>query len=213
MKQVIISTVVVLCTVSIVCADTIEISRFATDGVTGWERKKFKGETEYRIVKDGDRSVLMALSNSAASGMFKKVKLDPEQYRYLRWRWKVAAPLKNGFERVKQGDDYAARVYVVFPGFFFWQSKAINYVWGSQLAKNEFFPSPYTDNVAVIAIESGADRAGIWVTEQRDILADYRRYFGGEPRKLGAIAIMTDTDNTGSSATAWYGDITISNLP
>ena len=99
-------------------------------------------------------------------------------------------------------------MYVVFPGFFFWQTRAINYVWAGRLPKEESFPNPYTRNAMMVVVESGADKAGTWVTEQRDILADYRRLFGGEPRKLGAIAIMTDTDNTGGSATAWYGDIT-----
>ena len=104
-------------------------------------------------------------------------------------------------------------MYVVFPGFFFWQTKAINYVWAGRLPKEESFPNPYTRNAMMVVVESGADKAGTWVTEQRDILADYRRLFGGEPRKLGAIAIMTDTDNTGGSATAWYGDITLSSTP
>jgi hypothetical protein len=39
------------------------------------------------------------------------------------------------------------------------------------------------------------------------VLADYRRIFGEEPGAVDAVAIMTDTDNTGASATAWYGDI------
>lgn len=213
MKHTFISIIVLLCTISIASADTIHVSRFATEGLAGWERKNFKSETEYSVIKDGDKSVVMARSNSAASGIYKKIKLDPEQYRYLRWKWRVASPLHNAAEKVKKGDDYAARIYVVFPGFFFWQSKAINYVWGSRLNKEEFFPSPFTSNVAVVAIESGDEKAGTWVAEQRDILADYRNFFGSEPRKIGAIAIMTDTDNTESSATAWYTDITISNLP
>ena len=62
----------------------------------------------------------------------------------------------------------------------------------------------------MVAVESGPDRVEQWISEERDILADYRRLFGEEPREIGAIAIMTDTDNTGAEATAWYGDIVIS---
>jgi hypothetical protein len=62
----------------------------------------------------------------------------------------------------------------------------------------------------LIAVESGNSRAGQWVTVERDILADYRRVFGEDPPEAGGIAIMTDTDNTGAEATAWYGDITLS---
>jgi hypothetical protein len=48
------------------------------------------------------------------------------------------------------------------------------------------------------------------VTEERDLFADYRLLFGTDPPDAEAIAIMTDTDNTGGSAEAWYGDIILS---
>jgi hypothetical protein len=213
MKHIAFSCIVFLSLITIVYADTIAVSRFETGGLDGWERKSFKGETEYSLVHVGESTVLKAHSRAAASGMFKKVNIDPVQYRYLRWKWKVLDPLGNVMEKTKAGDDYSARVYVIFPGFFFWQTKAINYVWAGRLPREESFPNPYTRNAMMVVVESGADKAGTWVTEQRDILADYRRLFGGEPRKLGAIAIMTDSDNTGGSATAWYGDITLSTSP
>ena len=205
--------VVILCMASIVYADTLDISRFSTEGLSGWERKSFQGETEYSIVSEGGSRVVKARSRAAASGLFRKVQLDPLQYRYLRWKWKVAEPLRGGAEKTKAGDDYTARVYVVFPGFFFWQTKAINYVWAGRLPKEESFPNPYTGNAMMVVVESGTEKAGAWVSEQRDILNDYRRLFGGEPRQLGAIAVMTDTDNTGGEALAWYGDIALSSLP
>ena len=214
MKHPITAIIVMFLLTAIAQADTIAVSRFTTDGLAGWERKSFKGETEYNLEREGADTVVRARSSAAASGMIRKVRLDPLQYRYLRWKWKVADPLvRNGAETSKAGDDYSARVYVIFPGFFFWQMKAITYVWAGRLPKEESFPNPYTGNAMTVVVESGAEKAGTWISEQRDILADYRRLFGGEPRKLGAIAIMTDTDNTGSVATAWYGDIAISTLP
>jgi hypothetical protein len=208
-----ITAVFIFLTSSIAQADTTEISRFATEGLAGWERKSFKGETSYSIVSEAGSSVIKANSNSTASAIYKKVHLDPFLYRYLHWKWKINGPLNNFAEKTKGGDDYSARVYVIFPGFFFWQTKAINYVWGSHLPSKAIFPNPYTSNVMMVVLESGPEKAGTWVMEQRDILADYRRMFGEEPRKLGAIAIMTDTDNTGGSATAWYGNITLSSDP
>ena len=62
----------------------------------------------------------------------------------------------------------------------------------------------------MVAVESGPAKAGQWMLEQRDILADYRLLFGEEPGDIGAIAIMTDCDNTGGEAAAWYGEISIS---
>ena len=37
--------------------------------------------------------------------------------------------------------------------------------------------------------------------------ADFLRLFGREVDRLEGIAIMTDSDNSGLRARAWYGDI------
>ena len=208
------SVVLLLC-VSISCAhaDEITVSRFATDGIKGWESKSFKGTTDYRIVQEDGRTVLKAHAKGAASGLTKKLKFSPQTYRYLKWNWKVAGTIAQGNEKTKQGDDYAARVYVVFPGRFFWQMRALNYIWANKLPKGEFVSNAFTSNAMLFAVESGPSKAGQWVTEQRDILADFRRVFGEDPPEAGAIAIMTDTDNTGAEATAWYGEITLSTKP
>jgi Protein of unknown function (DUF3047) len=213
MKLSVLPIVVILHMAAIVQADTIAVSRFAVEGLSGWEKESFKGETEYSIVREGGQTVVKAHSRAAASGMFRKMQIDPSKYRYLSWKWKVAGALENRAERTKAGDDYSARVYVIFPGIFFWQTRAINYVWSGRLPKEQSFPNPFTRNAMMVVVETGAEKAATWVTEQRDILADYRRLFGSEPRQLGAIAIMTDTDNSGGEATAWYGDITLSSLP
>ena len=193
-------------------ADTIAVSRFATEGIAGWDVKSFKGMTEYSLVQESGKTVVKAHSVGAASGLFKKVKLDPARFRHLRWSWKIAATITNGNEKTKGGDDYAARVYVVFPGRFFWQTKAINYIWANRLPKGAHIPNAFTANAMMLAVESGSENRGIGVMEERDVLADYRRLFAEEPREIGAIAIMTDTDNTGNEATAWYGDISISSM-
>lgn len=193
--------------VPLVQGDEIQVSRFNTEGLTGWEPKSFKGTTEYRLVKDEGRTVVKASSQDAASALIKKTSFNPVRYRYLRWSWKITAPIAGGDEKTRAGDDYAARVYVVFGGRFFWQTKAINYIWANRLAKGASIASAYTSNSIMVAAESGKDKAGHWVMEERDIYADYRRLFGVDPPVAEAIAIMTDTDNTGSSAEAWYGDI------
>lgn len=39
----------------------------------------------------------------------------------------------------------------------------------------------------MIAIESGSDRIGRWISEHRDIRANYRRAFGEEPGRIDFI--------------------------
>ena len=109
----------------------------------------------------------------------------------------------------KSGDDYAARVYLVFPSPLFWRTRALNYVWAAKLPRDSAVRSPYTGNAVILAVESGNVKAGAWQTEERNIVEDYRRAFGEEPPRIGAVAVMTDTDDTGDDVTAWYGDITL----
>ena len=61
----------------------------------------------------------------------------------------------------------------------------------------------------MIAVTSGDEEAGQWVTVERDIVADYKAAFGEAPPEIMGIGIMSDSDNTGESATAWYGDILV----
>lgn len=195
---------------SIAHAEEIPVSRFSIDGLAGWETKIFKGITEYRLVKEDGHVVVNASSHAAASGLVRKIHFDPLKYRYLRWSWKVSHTIEGGDEKSKNGDDYAARVYVVFPGRHFWQMKAINYIWANKLPKGKFVSSPFATDSKMVAVESGNGKAGQWITEERDLLGDYQRLFGDSPQEAEAIAIMTDTDNTGGSAEAWYGEITLS---
>jgi hypothetical protein len=193
-----------------VSAEELAVGRFAAEGLTGWEPKEFKGLTEYRLLPENDRIVVKATSRAAASGLVKKISFDPRRYRYLRWSWKIDQTIPAGDETTKAGDDYAARVYVVFAGKFFWQTKAINYIWANHLKKGDAIANAFTASAMMVAVESGSGAAGEWQNEERDIFTDYQKLFGTEPGEASAIAIMTDTDNTGGSATAWYGDITLS---
>jgi hypothetical protein len=59
----------------------------------------------------------------------------------------------------------------------------------------------------MIAVRSGAAAVGQWVHESRNVGDDYRRIFGDDPGDVTAVALMTDTDNTGQAAEAWFGDI------
>jgi hypothetical protein len=174
-----------------------------------WEEKFFRGRTKYEVTREGNLFCVKATSNASASALYYKIKYDAKDYPILSWRWKVGGVLSKGNALYKDGDDYAARVYVVFPSLAFWRTKALNYIWANRLPQGEAVPNPFTANAVMVAVESGPERTGQWVEERRNILADYRKFFGTEPPEVGAIAIMTDTDNTGDEAIAWYGPIRV----
>jgi len=187
----------------------IAISDFATQNLTGWEEKSFSGKTDYQLVIQENETLLKATSQSAASGLFKKKRIDLQQTPYLNWRWRVEKPLNALDEKSKSGDDYGARIYVIIDGgVFFWKTKAINYVWASSSLPGESWPNAFAGkNAMMLALRSSTDKAATWYQEKRDVSADLRQFFGAEIRYIDGIAIMTDTDNSGQQATAYYADI------
>jgi hypothetical protein len=186
----------------------VDIARFSQGNLSGWQTKAFAGETRYFLENSDGQLALRADSSAAASGRYREVSVDLNKTPILNWTWKVDGVLTGNDERIRAGDDYPARVYVVFSGgVMFWRTRAINYVWSNKQPIDSRWPNAFTDHAHMIAVESGSGRVGQWVSERRDVRADYRRAFGEEPGYVDAVAIMTDTDNTGAVATAWYGDI------
>ena len=177
-----------------------------------WEEKIFKGKVVYRVEKGGDLSYVKARSDGAASALYYKVKMDAKRmHPVIRWKWKVGKfPAKSGAESLEaeNEDDFAARVYVIFPTAFLLNSRVLEYIWAEKLPDGASGTSPYSRKIKLMVIQSGADNDGEWVSEERDILADYNLMFGRPPdRNIGAIAFMTNTEHTGTSAEAMYDDI------
>lgn len=174
-----------------------------------WQEKKFKGSTHYTVVRKDTQTCIEAKSSGSASSLLYKTDYAPSDYPHLSWQWKVNGIIKNGDASTKAGDDFAARIYIVFPHVLFWKTTALNYIWANKMPIGSFTPNAYTANNMMIAVESGPQNTGRWITEKRNIYDDYIRAFGVAPPRVGAIAIMTDTDDTGEVAQAWYGKIRI----
>lgn len=188
--------------------DDFPLDSKKSDKISGWEEKSFVGHTQYSIVSLEQESVLYARSDSAASGLYKEVKYNPAEWPILSWRWKVIRLPEEGDVHHKETDDYGARVYVVFPHFLKWKTKTISYIWARNLPKGAHVPNPWLPkNVVMVAVQSGLDSLGQWMTEKRNVFQDFKTFFGKEPPNVGAIAIMSDSDNTGGVAEAFYDDV------
>jgi len=202
----------------------------------GWKPLAFKNieqHTVYTLVKDEEMVVIKALANASASGLVREIRIEPVEYPIVQWRWKVSNILKKGDVHKKEGDDYPARIYVTFAydasklnffekikyeilRLFYGQYPplaAINYIWESHAPVGMMVPNPFTNRVMMIVVESGENKVHQWVCEERNILEDYRKAFHETPPMISGVAIMTDTDNTGESATAYYGDILFKKSP
>lgn len=186
--------------------------------------------TRYAIVDDAGTPVVAARAEGSASGWVTRLDVPTAAAPMLRWRWKAERLPEGADTRQKAGDDAAARVYVLFrqsPEKLTLVQRAIDeatrlvygevppyaslmYVWDERAPAGASFVNPYTDRVRTIVVESGRARLDRWIAYERDLAADFRAAFGEEAPAIAGVAIMTDTDNTGSVAAARYGDVTLS---
>ena len=200
--------VCVLLTVSAHAKENSDVSNFGKGDLSGWEEKSFEGNSRYIFVETDIGKVLQAKTEGKASGLFKEVSVDLVKTPWINWSWKVENTFKDNNERSKEGDDYAARVYVVVSGgVFFWNTKALNYVWASREPKDSSWPNAYTGNAKMIAIQSGDIKLNQWLKEKRNVREDFKALFGEDITNIDVIAVMVDGDNTGQSATSYFGDI------
>jgi len=189
-----------------------------------------KRATRYALVADGATVVLRAVANASMASVMHPLKLDPKAAPFLTWRWKVGNILRKSDINSKAGDDFPARVYVLFDydvtklsilqrtKIYMARKRygedvpaaALCYVWDGKAPVGSSVWSPYTDRVRVIVVESGAANLNRWREVQRDVVADFRAAFGEDPPAISGVAVASDTDNTGESVTTLFGDIRLS---
>lgn len=178
------------------------------EGLESWEQESFVGDTRYDTVQHSGRAVIRAVSERTASALYREIPVKLVDNPCLNWKWRVENVLPITDPEQKAGDDYPARVYVVFRyGFFPWQVRALNYVWANRKTDKNYWKNPYTGNAVMIPLQAGEENLGMWITERVNVLADYRRIFGENIETIEGVAIMTDTDDSASRATAYYDEI------
>ena len=167
--------------------------------------------TSYEVVEEGSAPVLMARSERSASALLHRLRLAPAPRGLISWRWKIEGTIKrNRRERSKAGDDYAARLFVIFDAEpFTREARALCYVWASSEPVGAMYENPYHSQVVTIVLDTGDERAGEWIPRERDFMNDFREAFGREPEFVSGIALMVDTDDTGSQARSWFDQVDI----
>lgn len=182
--------------------------------------------TQFSLVEDEGRVALRADARASASGLIREMRVDPKTHPILAWRWKVMNLIAKSDLSTRQGDDFPARLYVTFEldldtlpagerlklrmARLLYGPKlplaALCYVWDTKAPVGTMAPNAYTDRVRMVVVESGPARLGRWVDYERDVIADYRKAFAAEPAAVNGIIFSSDTDNTGESTIAYFGD-------
>ena len=187
----------------------VDIGSFSKQDLQGWKQKEFSGSTQYSLKKLEKQTVLAADSKQSASAFYKSIKIDLDKTPILNWSWSKQQQIEPKNESVKSGDDFVARIYVIKDGgFLFWKTQVINYVWSFRHTKDESWDNPFAGkNAKMFSIRDADNPAQQWYSEKRNIKLDFEMLHGKKINHIDGIAIMTDSDNSQSNASAYYGDI------
>lgn len=171
--------------------------------------------TRYEIVRDPIYGrVVEAQSSDGAGGIGRSLSVDPQKYPILNWSWKIADTISGSSLSHKSGDDFPVRVMISFKsdsasrgGL---KDNILSYVWATTEPVGSVAINPIHSNIQTYVAVSGNKRRGDWIELSRNLVDDYRTAFSEKPGTITGVVLMTDTDNTGSKALAWYGPIWLS---
>ncbi len=174
-----------------------------------WKPVKFTGLTEYKIIREGTNFCLQGHADKTASGLAHELKLKSSSHLKVQWRWKIDRCPPGGSENKKDTFDHTVRLFIAFDTFL-GPPRTVNYVWANQSAVGETFHHPSSNRARFIVLQQGNEKAGKWLTETRDLSADWQRLFDKStmPDIVG-IGFMTDADGTVAEVNGFYGDIRI----
>lgn len=130
-----------------------------------------------------------------------------ERHPRLRWDWRVLEAPENANESESGRNDTPAAVYVTFSINFFGIPRSIKYTYSSSLPIGSVVS--FT-GLRVLVVASGPDRFGEWLREERNLVEDYRRVYGGDPpNEPLSIALWSDSDSVGGTTRADFDDIVL----
>jgi hypothetical protein len=202
----------------------------------GWEPliiHRNKTPTNYQLVKDNGRTVVHAMASGASSGLMQRVSIDPNAEPWLNWQWRVDSLIESANNYERHAEDSPVRIILGFDGdkdnlpfadqILFETAKVITghdfpyatlmYVWENKAPVGTIIDSTRSGRIKMMVAATGEVGVGQWRHFTRNIAEDFEKAFGEKPGRLIGVGIMTDTDNTGETVDAWYGDIFLANKP
>ncbi len=168
-------------------------------------------EIYYTLRDEEGNQYLSAETEDSAIDAGRPAEVNLRIHNKLRWRWRVWSLPTAADEEVKDKNDSGAAVRIIFHGGL--RARMLKYVWSSTLPKGTETESAGNGKIKVIVLQSGMSQAGEWIWEEVNAYEDYKRVFGGEPRPVRILGIITDANNTQTLSKADYDDFTFIKVP
>lgn len=193
-----------------VAEDCIVLENFRSSAVgqfpETWKVRKDAAKSIYTTQEEGGTRFLRAQSKGSGMQAAKQSEWNLDEYPLLKWRWRAVEFPKGADERESSRNDSVAAVYVLVPYSNIRGPQAVKYVWSEQAPVGTRLESNM-GLTKVRVIRSGREGSNAWIEESADARADFMAAFAVEaaPKPQG-IAVLTDSDDTGSSAVGDYAE-------
>lgn len=196
-----------------------------------WHEVRLPGKspTQYRIEHKGGRRAVAAYAQASASMWRRRLDLDPARVGEVGFSWWVDQLIAGASVAHAEREDSPVRVVFGFEGdrarltarnrALFDLAEALTgepppfatlmYVWENQQPVESVVTNPRTDRIRKLVVDSGPAQLGRWRDHRRNLVEDFGRAYGEAPGRLVSVALMTDADNTRSTARAWYGPVQV----
>ena len=186
--------------------------------------------TKFSVVElDGKRAVKIEADESYGNIVHPLQLGSPG---HLAWQWRIEKPLDTADLRQRGGDDTAVKVCVFYDlpieSISFAERQLLRitrgkttdlvpaatvcYVWDTQLPVGTTLDNAFTRRVRYIVLESGNEKRDRWVSEKRDLGADFLKLFRDESATVPAIlgvAVGADSDNTKGHTVSYVSGVAI----
>ncbi|HEY3066107.1 MAG TPA: DUF3047 domain-containing protein [Methylomirabilota bacterium] len=174
---------------------------------SGWRVRKDSAKGVYRVTEEDGRRFLHAASRRMGIQAGKEYKWNLKEYPMLAWSWRPVEFPRGADERQSRRNDSALAVYAVFP-YSPIAGKALKYIWSEHVPPGTHLESN-RGLTQVIVLRAGAAHGKQWVDERVNVLEDYRKYFGDGDAQPAGIGVLTDSDDTRSSAQGDYANFRV----
>jgi len=194
--------------------DCRTIDDFSKDKVgeppSDWKLRKDTAKDAYRVAEESGLRFLRAAVKGLGVQAAREYEWDLSAYPMLVWSWRPLEFPKGADERNSSTNDSALAVYMLVPYSRVRGPKAVKYIWSEKVPAGTRLDSN-TGLTQVRVLRSGApEKKGEWVEERVNVLEDYKKYFDvNEAPKPAGIAVLTDSDDTKSSAQGDYANFRV----